>query len=54
MRTVSLLVFAADGRWDRMIYTIRDCEEYLKSVTPSKQLVFTRYDTKGIAIVRHE
>lgn len=25
-----------DGRWDRMIYPIRDCEQYLRSIVPSK------------------
>jgi hypothetical protein len=25
-----------DGRWDRMIYPIRDCEQYLRSISPSK------------------
>ena len=24
-----------DGRWDRMIYPIRDCEQYLRSLAPS-------------------
>jgi hypothetical protein len=25
-----------DGRWDRMIYPIRDCEQYLKAISPSQ------------------
>ena len=25
-----------DGRWDRMFYTIRDCEQYLRSKAPSE------------------
>jgi len=28
-----------DGRWDRMIYPIRDCEQYLKSIAPSRTLI---------------
>lgn len=25
-----------DGRWDRLIYPIRDCEQYLRSIAPSR------------------
>lgn len=25
-----------DGRWDKMIYPIRDCEQYLRSIMPTK------------------
>ncbi len=25
-----------DGRWDRMVYPIRDCEQYLRSIFPSR------------------
>lgn len=25
-----------DSRWDRMLYPIRDCEQYLRSISPSK------------------
>ncbi len=28
-----------DGRWDRMIYPIRDCEQYLKSIAPSRVMI---------------
>lgn len=28
-----------DGRWDRMIYPIRDCEQYLRSIAPSKIVI---------------
>ncbi|MEN6520573.1 MAG: hypothetical protein ABFD46_05415 [Armatimonadota bacterium] len=28
-----------DSRWDRMIYPIRDCEQYIKSIAPSKTMI---------------
>jgi len=28
-----------DSRWDRMIYPIRDCEQYLKSLAPSMTMI---------------
>ena len=28
-----------DSRWDRMIYPIRDCEQYLKSLAPSRVML---------------
>ena len=28
-----------DGRWDRMIYPIRDCEQYLKAIAPSRTFI---------------
>ncbi len=28
-----------DARWDRLIYPIRDCEQYLKSIAPSRTLI---------------
>lgn len=28
-----------DSRWDRMIYPIRDCEQYLRSIAPSKVML---------------
>lgn len=28
-----------DSRWDRMIYPIRDCEQYLRSIAPSKTAI---------------
>lgn len=28
-----------DARWDKMIYPIRDCEQYLKSLAPSKTML---------------
>jgi hypothetical protein len=28
-----------DARWDRMIYPIRDCEQYLKSIAPSNVMI---------------
>lgn len=28
-----------DGRWDRMLYPIRDCEQYLRSIAPSKAVI---------------
>ena len=28
-----------DSRWDRMIYPIRDCEQYLKSIAPSRVML---------------
>ena len=28
-----------DLRWDKMIYPIRDCEQYLKSMAPTKTML---------------
>jgi hypothetical protein len=28
-----------DSRWDRMLYPIRDCEQYLRSIKPSKTMI---------------
>ena len=28
-----------DSRWDRMIYPIRDCEQYLRSIAPSRIMI---------------
>ena len=28
-----------DSRWDKMIYPIRDCEQYLKSIAPTKTML---------------
>ncbi|MGB9618810.1 MAG: hypothetical protein ACPL7K_00185, partial [Armatimonadota bacterium] len=28
-----------DSRWDRMIYPIRDCEQYLRSLAPSRTML---------------
>jgi hypothetical protein len=28
-----------DARWDRMIYPIRDCEQYLRSLAPSRTML---------------
>ncbi|MBI2842983.1 MAG: hypothetical protein HYX78_06240 [Armatimonadetes bacterium] len=28
-----------DSRWDRMLYPIRDCEQYLKSIAPSRVMI---------------
>lgn len=28
-----------DSRWDRMIYPIRDCEQYIRSISPSKTMI---------------
>jgi len=28
-----------DGRWDRLLYPIRDCEQYLRSIAPSRVVI---------------
>lgn len=28
-----------DGRWDKLLYPIRDCEQYLKSIVPSQTMI---------------
>ena len=36
-----------DSRWDKMIYPIRDCEQYMKSLAPSHTSLDARLTRLG-------
>jgi len=45
-----------DARWDRMIYPIRDCEQYLRSLAPSRTMLdaaLLRLSSSALHSARH-